>query len=357
MVLKPSEAARRQELYRAKLKALVRAGWGEEHVDADDVVVGPFPGGATLRHGRLGWVLAEDEPERALGGALAWAAQMGVEDLHVLAQGAVGLLARRAAAFVRPPAVWRVQGRSLARGSPEPLEPQPSLPTGAVEFLASLEQAGLDLIVEHGVLTGEVLGLEVARVVDDASGVRLEVGVGKFDRDAQRLLHGHRPAAQALAGAVATVRRLRRADAPSHQANRLVPERWLRSVVVRNPELVGASWLAPMSPPLPRANLLQRVPAPAGGLEESGAPMVAVCSTGIDVDLVPSAVDTRTWRRSSGAITWPAATGRRTASTAWRRSRWAACESRSWKKGGRQRARACGLPLGADLSSTSERRC
>jgi hypothetical protein len=293
VVLKPSDAARRQELFRVKLKALIRAGWGEDHVGRDDVVLGPFPGGATLRRGRLGWVLAEEEPERALGGALAWAAQMGVDDVHVLAEGAVGLLARRAAAFTRPPTVWRVQGRSLSRGAPEPLESQPSLPVGAVDFLSTLEQAGVEPVVEHGVLTGEVLGLEVARVVDDDSGVRLEVGVGKFDREVQRLLHGHHPPGQALAGAVAIVRRLRRVGAPGHQANRLVPERWLRSVVVRNPQLVGASWLAPMSPPLPRANLLQRVPAPAGGFEESGAPIVVVCSTGIDVDLVPSAVDSR----------------------------------------------------------------
>ena len=293
MVLKPSEAARRQELFRAKLRALVRATWGEDHVDGDDVVVGPFPGGATLRHGRVGWVLAEEDPERAMGGSLVWATQMGLDDVHVLAQGAVGMLARRAAAFTRPPTVWRVQERTLVRGSPEPLEPQPSLPTGALDYLSTLEQAGVEMVVEHGVLRGEVLGLEVARVVDDESGVRLEVGVGKYDREAQRLLHGNRPPGHALAGAVATVRQLRRADAPGHQANRLVPERWLRSLVVSNPGLVGASWLAPMSPPLPRANLLQRVPAPAGGLEESGAPVVAVCSTGIDVDLVPSAVDSR----------------------------------------------------------------
>ncbi|HEX2063297.1 MAG TPA: hypothetical protein VHE80_02635, partial [Acidimicrobiales bacterium] len=126
MVLKPSDAARRQELFRAKLKALIRAGWGEDQVSGHDVVLGPFPGGATLRHGRLGWVLADEEPERALGGTLAWATQMGVEDVHVLAEGAVGLLARRAAAFTRPPTVWRVQGRSLSKGAPEPLEPQPS---------------------------------------------------------------------------------------------------------------------------------------------------------------------------------------------------------------------------------------
>ena len=52
------------------------------------------------------------------------------------------------------------------------------------------------MVVEHGVVTGEVRGLEVCRVVDDRTtgdGVRLEVGVGAHDREAFAIIHGDVP--------------------------------------------------------------------------------------------------------------------------------------------------------------------
>jgi hypothetical protein len=42
-----------------------------------------------------------------------------------------------------------------------------------------------------------------------------------------------------------------------------------------------------------RTDLRQPAPAPAGGVDLSGRPIVVVCSTGIDVDLVPAAADAR----------------------------------------------------------------
>ena len=63
--------------------------------------------------------------------------------------------------------------------------------------------------VEHGVVTGEVRGLEVCRVVDDphTGAVRLEVGVGAHDREAFTIMHGDVPTVDALAGVVARRRR------------------------------------------------------------------------------------------------------------------------------------------------------
>ena len=76
-------------------------------------------------------------------------------------------------------------------------------------------------MVERGVVTGDVRGLEVCRVVDEptvgqfselndvpadlisppAEGVILEVGVGANDREAFQLIHGHLPTVAALADA------------------------------------------------------------------------------------------------------------------------------------------------------------
>ena len=254
---------------------------------------GTFPGGATLRAGTVGWVLAEDRPERALGGALVWARRHQIAEVHVLAEKATGLLARRAGAFLRPPQVWRIEGRSVTRAEPDPPLSEPPLAPEVGTFVPFLQEAGVDPVVEHGVLTGEVLGLEVARVVREELGAFLEVGVGKHDRYAQRLLHQDRPPTEALAAAAEAVRALRTPDAPAHQMNQLARERWLRYVLVARPDVVGASALAPRPSPVARSDLRLPVPAPAAGVDGDGRSVVVVCSTGIDVDLVPAAADVR----------------------------------------------------------------
>ena len=118
-------------------------------------------------------------------------------------------------------------------------------------------------------VTGEVRGLEVCRVVDQpttgyfdeagigggepisamgsarraaaiGNGVMVEVGVGGPDREAFRIIHGDLPTVDALAEVVATVAGHRTAGAPPHPLNRLVPrsgccDRGSR----RTPALVG----------------------------------------------------------------------------------------------------------------------
>lgn len=205
---------------------------------------------------------------------MAWARKYGVAELDVTApsEEVAGTWARRAACFTSPPRVW-VDGRPAVPAPP--VVPAP-LSAADAAFASLIVEAGAEPVVEHGVLYGEVLGLEVCRVVDG----RLEVGVGRHDREAQRLIHGDRPPVEALRTAVEVVRR----DRPAH----LAAARWLRWVVVRKPELVGVSRLEPVPPPSPRGDL--RVPQPAAAV---GDDVVVVCSTGIDLDLVPTAADAR----------------------------------------------------------------
>ncbi|MBW3668250.1 MAG: hypothetical protein KY443_03460 [Actinobacteria bacterium] len=224
---------------------------------------------------------------RALGGALAWGRKHGVAALHVVVEDAeaAGVLARRAALFGSPAVtVSVVDGTSLRPAVPAPPPEQPSLAAADAELAPLIVQAGADPVVEHGVLRGEVRGLEVCRVVDG----RLQVGVGKHDREAHLLMHSDRPPVEALADAVRLVSEVRTPDGPPHEMRRLGAERWLRIVVCRRPELVGVDRLEPVPPPVPRGDL--RLPAPAPAV---GDDVVVVCSVGIDTDLVPTAADAR----------------------------------------------------------------
>jgi hypothetical protein len=190
--------------------------------------------------------------------------------------------------------VWDVQGRELVEAAPAPRVPPSPLPASAAALAPLLRAAGAEPAVEFGLLTGEVLGLEVARVIVSNDGeARLEVGVGSHDREARQLMYPDRPVAQSLAETVALIRRLRRPDAQRHLANTLASERWLRAVLVAHPELVGAAHLVPAPPPVPGRDLRRSRPVSASGVDRQDRPVVVVASTGIDLDVVPSAADAR----------------------------------------------------------------
>jgi hypothetical protein len=72
-----------------------------------------------------------------------------------------------------------------------------------------------------------------------------------------------------------------------------VPERWLRAAIVARPEVVGAAELRAVGSSLPRRTLGEEGVATAVGVDADGEPLVVVCSTGVYLDLVPSAADDR----------------------------------------------------------------
>jgi hypothetical protein len=102
--------------------------------------------------------------------------------------------------------VWRVVERSLTLVAPSVRLDQ-SPPTDADALIAMLRDAGLEVVVEHGVISGEIRGLSVATIVPGADGrSRLAVGVGRIDQEATDLLHGDLPLAETLANAIDEVR-------------------------------------------------------------------------------------------------------------------------------------------------------
>lgn len=221
------------------------------------------------------------------------------------AEGEVaGVLARRARLWAAPPTVWKVAGRGLLPAEPARLPVPVEPPAAAREWIGVLREHGTEVVVEGGLITGEVLGLEVARVISDreGGGWHVEVGVGRHDREATQELRPDEPLADALDRVVAVVRGLRVAGAARGPANTLARERWLRSVVVARPELVGAARLEAASPPVARRDLVRPAPAAAAGAGLDGTPVVAVCSVGVDPDLVPAAADVRDLLHRSGAL-------------------------------------------------------
>ncbi len=84
------------------------------------------------------WVLADEQPGRALGPAHGVGPPAGcVDGERRRPRPSTGSLARRALAFRSEPAVWRVEGRSLVAASPEPLPAVPKVDPRVLDLAAA----------------------------------------------------------------------------------------------------------------------------------------------------------------------------------------------------------------------------
>lgn len=286
-----AEAERHSRLVGIKLRALVRDHLAVEPVGEPAL----FAPGAALLHEGIAWVFLERQPAEMLGAALGWMMRSGASGLHVVAERDTGVLARRAAAFEPAISVWHADGRTLLPAVPEPVIRPAVVPAHHDRFRDLIREAGAEPQVEHGVLFGDVRGLEVCRVVDDPhlGTTRLEVGVGAHDREAFQMMHGDVPTAESLRRVVDVVKQHRRPGAPRHPLNRLAAERFVRWRVVEDPAIVGATSMEVAEPPVKRENLKDPVPCVATGHDDDGRVVIAVCASGVDLDLVPYAADAR----------------------------------------------------------------
>lgn len=291
----------RSGLLRAQLGALVR--------DLNGAAVEPISLGAnaaavdTTSGDATAFLLSNTADAATLAGALAWTLRRGASSLVLFTDDLGGDVARMADRFALPVEVRAVRGSGSVRVEPSPLPERVPPPQSdeAGRLRGQLLDAGLEVVVEDGVIRGEVKGLEVARVVvwpvesGGDGALHLEAGVGRFDRDAVAAMHqGEEPTAT-LARSTAMVRAERVAGGSTHPLSRLARERWLRRAVIDDPALVGASSLEPVGTTVRRDSVRDVSPAAACGSDDAGRPTVVVCSVGADLSFVPVAADTRAW--------------------------------------------------------------
>ena len=226
-----------------------------------------------------------DEPSMGvIGGVLLWVSKADLVLEAVVVDGDAGAVDRWLDGFLPRPAVHALDGRVLRAPGESPIDLVPPAPTVPPAF----DRPDLDVVVENGVVRAEVAGLEVARVVVDDDGAEfVEIGVGGYDRAAHKVLSSG-PVDEVLTDVIDRVRSVRQASVKAHTFNRLCRERWLRSVLVAHPALVGLRELVPVDPLPVRTSLLDVGPAPAVGTDGSGAVVLVVATAGIDLALAVS---------------------------------------------------------------------
>ncbi|MFN0028476.1 MAG: hypothetical protein ACKV2O_15045 [Acidimicrobiales bacterium] len=310
--LSSTDAEQRARLNQAKLRAIVRGllraplGAGAanpepaENLELEDRALGGVaalvvPPSLGREQRATGYVLAAGQA--GIGAALVWARRQPEPlQLAIIAEGdSAGILARRARYFVEEPIVYLLTGTDVSVADPAAHLPVMVADPAALAAVAPLRAAGVDVVVEHGVVTAELSGLEVARVMPDAEGdgFHLEVGVGRYDREAARLMQAVRSTEEVTRTVIQVVRDHRRPGETPHLLNRLARQRWLRSMLLADPALVGATALQPIEPPAPRENLIEPVPAMAAGTALDGHPVVVACCVGVDPEAMPTAADVR----------------------------------------------------------------
>ncbi len=284
------DPARTAALLGVKSRAIVRDTFG---VAEADLAAAAFPDGAALIGPDAVYVYSSADAPQPLGAALALAHRRKPgAPLHLMLDADPGMVARRATAFDPMPQIWRIDGAELHPATAAPVPEPIPVPAGIDAFVDQMLDEGLDIAVEHGVVMGEVLGLEVARVSIDPDGTaRLDVGVGRFDREAGAMLRGPHQIDDALADAVAMVRGYRRAGATPHAVGRLSPERWLRAMVLAAPDLVGLDSATAVESVEPRTNLLDAWPAFALGVGVAGDSVLVATSLGLQLELVAHTAD------------------------------------------------------------------
>lgn len=270
--------------------------------DLVDVEMGDHA--AAIGSGTL-WILDAAGTTRvpAVAATLAWIARQPagvVLRLAVIARHAPGVAARRLASITIPTRVFTITGGNVTAVDAEPhlpfVEPHPQ----HIELAEMFALAGADTVVEHGVVAAEVAGLEVARITDESGEPRVRIGVGAHDRETFRLVHGDMATIDQLRSVVRTVAERRDPGAAPHPLNLLARERAMRHRALVDPSSFGMGGLVAAEPPVPRANVKDGVPCCAIGNDSDGHPVVVTFASGIDLDLVPFAVDARN-RLASGA--------------------------------------------------------
>ena len=266
-----------------------------------DVEVSEFGQAVGLVVDDVAWVYVTGRHERSLGPALMWALRNNAKALKLFSSESAGDLARIATHFEFVIEVFEVDAAGVACVAMPKIVEKIEVSVADEMFAEFIKSAGADVVREHGVISGEVCGLEVCRVVRAADSgesggageSELEIGVGAHDRETFKLLHGRTATIESLRKVIAEVAARRAVGAQVHPLNRLARERLLRHYVCQSPQLVGAKSLQVAQPPIVRTNLKDVVPCCAVGVSLTGEKMVVIFSVGVDPDVVSFGADAR----------------------------------------------------------------
>ena len=281
------DPARRAGLERSRATAIARDHFG---IDLDAATVDAAPFGVVIDAADRAVVVSSSTDLAVLGGVLVWVGRNARGRVDLVVEHHAGVHARRAAVLAPDLQLHELAGSDVRDAGVAPITAPHPAPDDITPLVAMIERSGAQAVVEDGIVRAEVAGLEVGRVVTGPDGSSLEVGVGRFDREAGALLHADRPVEPTLVSTIEQVRGHRAPGAVAHPVNRIGRERWLRDLVRVDPALAGITDPELVEPIPPRTSLLEASAAALLGTDADRRVLV-VFSVGVELGLVPAAAD------------------------------------------------------------------
>ncbi|MEM8708608.1 MAG: hypothetical protein AAGE98_19250 [Actinomycetota bacterium] len=283
------DPARRAGLERARAAAIARDHF-ELDAELDSVSLDAAPFGVVVASEAHAVVVSSADELGLLGGVLVWLDRNPRSRADLVVEHHAGVQARRAQVLAPELTVHALDGAAVGPATADPITDPHPVADDIAPLVALIERSGAQAVIEDGIVRAEVAGLEVGRVVDGPGGSVLEVGVGRFDREAGALLHADRPIEPTLVDTIEQVRGHRTSGAPLHAVNRIGRERWLRDRVRRDPAIAGIDAPVLVEPIPPRTSLLEPSAAALLG-DVDGRSVLVVCSVGVELGLVPATAD------------------------------------------------------------------
>ncbi len=282
------DADRRAGLERGRAIAIARDAFD---LDPEPASIDASPFGVVVDDGGHVVIVSSSEDLAVLGGVLVWVGRNPRPQVDLVVEHHASIHARRASVLAPSLSVHELDGADVKPAVPTAISPPHEPPDDIVSLIAMIERAGAAAVTEDGIVRAEIAGLEIGRVVTGPTGSTLEVGVGRFDREAGALLHADRAPEPTLVATLEQVVQHRHPGAVSHPINRIGRERWLRSIIVDDPMSVGCSRLELTEPVPPRTSLLETRPAALVGVTSEGVSVLVVCTVGVDLGVVPEVAD------------------------------------------------------------------
>lgn len=274
----PLDSQERLLIARRKLRSLLHL------LDEDQTATFNDGPGSGINNGSIYWVLDDEENlGRTLDRSVLELTNNEHLDLIIFYEDIdAARVASRRANFLHPaPKIYLI-----SEGKKIPVEPalqqiRPKI--ASVEPTKEFENlclgADLKTVFESGIWRGEILGLEVVRLSEG----KVEVGVGKFDREAGLIMNAGRSLAEVLHAATEIVKSQRQPGKGFHPLSTLVRERWLRSEALLNPSSLDFESMEPIDPPEERLSLRDSASSAAMAKDKDGADVLVIFSVGVDI--------------------------------------------------------------------------
>ncbi|MEE2682544.1 MAG: hypothetical protein VYD77_01255 [Actinomycetota bacterium] len=276
------DVERRAELNQAKLNGLLKKTFPDE-------VFEPIysKSGSIFSNGKQRFLYAPDERVSPL--VIALATETDELQTNLVVDKREAVLLQQTHGLSAEITLWIVDNDRVVQHPDSVIDERREINVLSEDFKELLKASGCDVVQEHGVLKGEIKGLEVARVVINDEGQQvLRVGVGAYDQEAHKIFDSQQTPEEKLFRIVSQVMEYRNQKSEPHPLNRAARAKWMIAEIIATSENFDLEEVQPLSMLEEIDTVTESHPAAAIGRTGAGSVLI-VASSGIDLQTIPVA--------------------------------------------------------------------